>query len=250
MATAVPVSGGTEIAAAHTAMSGVPVPTGNHGVQPGEARRLARFGSRGREAVTGKVACAGSRAPHPSRRARALRFVAGPGGGAASPGPLRRGPKPVPGPRGFRWCLWWPSVRHLIPGSRWISGAPRKANILSALVAPAVRRRARLSGAIRCQRVPAIGRSRSHRLLADRGSGGQGGAFPPGRRDSKSDALATVVGRNRHLSSCRPVDGAGGGISAGVRAAAGCCSRDCRRHAASSTAGRGARRRHSGGAGP
>ena len=105
MATAVPVSGGTEIAAAHTAMSGVPAPTGNHGVRPGEARRLARFGPWGRGSVTGKVACAGSRATHPSRRAQALRFVAGPGGGAASPGPPSAGDRSRSPDPGLSWAL-------------------------------------------------------------------------------------------------------------------------------------------------
>ena len=247
MATAVPVSGGTEIAAAHTAMSGVPAPTGNHGVRPGEARRLARFGPWGREAVTGKVACAGSRAPtHPGEPGRCASWLAP----VEAPPPRPPPPGTEAGPRtpGFRWLRWRPSVRHLALGSRRIGGAPRKANILSALVAPAARRRARLSGAIRCQRMPAIGRSRSHWLLADRGSGGQGGAFPPGT--ARQQKRCPGNGGRKEPPPAIVSSGGWGSINAGVRAAAGCCSRGCKRRVASSTAGRGARRRHSGGAGP
>ncbi|UZO90959.1 Hypothetical protein RMP42_04211b [Roseomonas mucosa] len=43
----------------------------------------------------------------------------------------------------------------MLPGNRWRRGAPEEKDMLSAPVAPAVRRRARLSGAIRPQREPA-----------------------------------------------------------------------------------------------
>ncbi|UZO98471.1 Hypothetical protein RMHFA_05666 [Roseomonas mucosa] len=50
------------------------------------------------------------------------------GRGSASPAgpPLRRGPKPVPGPRACVGSAWWPSACGLIPGSRWRRGAPRR----------------------------------------------------------------------------------------------------------------------------
>ncbi|UZO95931.1 Hypothetical protein RMHFA_04211b [Roseomonas mucosa] len=54
----------------------------------------------------------------------------------------------------------------MVPGSRWRGGAPEKQDTVSALVAPAVRRKARLSGAIRRQQEP------THRVQGPQGPGG------------------------------------------------------------------------------
>ncbi|QDD93675.1 hypothetical protein HVPorG_04206 [Roseomonas mucosa] len=94
-----------------------------------------------------------------------------------SPPGTEAGPR-TPGLSGFRWL---PLVFGLIPGEQVETrGSRKEEDPVSALAAPAVRRRARLSGAIR----PAAGANSSGPGPAGswriRGAGGKGGALSPG----------------------------------------------------------------------
>jgi len=152
-------------------------------------------GAERRPGVTCRTAPAQKVGRAAASRDRSSLWPAAVGEAPPLPHPLRRGPKPVPGPRAFAGTCGSRQPDARSPGAGGSAGLPKRRKT------PCPRWWRRQSAGEPCSPARSGRRknqqmgSRARRVLADRGSGAKGGAFPPGteQRRTHEAALRTAM---------------------------------------------------------